>query len=92
MLYIVDANAARAETPHAAHTSVEPADELNARRPYEVVVDPTGLCVEAWSTKRLPFEPKGWLRSLRAELRGELPGLYGGTRPCARSDVRVAGP
>jgi hypothetical protein len=54
------------------------ADELSTPRPYEVVVDLRGLCVEAWSTKRLPFEPKGWLASLRAELRGALPALYGG--------------
>jgi hypothetical protein len=79
MLYIVDdTNAAPAEPPRSAHASVGPAHELNTRRPYDIVVDPEGLCVEAWSTKRLPFEPKGWLGSLRAELRGLLPSLYGG--------------
>lgn len=45
-------------------------------RPYEVVVYPGGRCVEAWSTKRLPFEPKGWLLSLRAELRGAVSSLH----------------
>lgn len=49
---------------------------MNARRHYEVVVDLKELCVEAWSPKRLSFEPKGWLGSLRAELRVALPGLY----------------
>jgi hypothetical protein len=52
---------------------------LSSRRPYQVVVDPGGQCVEAWSTRRLTFEPKGWLRSLREELRGALPTLIGGS-------------
>jgi hypothetical protein len=72
MLHIVD------DTNTGPRVDVEPGGELNAPSPYQVVVDPKRLRVEAWSTKRLPYEPKGWLGSLRAELRGVLPGLYGG--------------
>jgi hypothetical protein len=32
----------------------------------------TGAAVRAWSTQRLPFEPKGWLKVYRDELRGAL--------------------
>lgn len=31
--------------------------------------------VEAWTTKRLPFEPKGWLHEYRSELRSALRSL-----------------
>ena len=39
-----------------------------------VVTGPTAgnESVEAWSIKRLPFEPKGWVKDLRAALRSEL--------------------
>lgn len=34
---------------------------------FHVVAGP--VCVEAWSTERLPFEPRGWKRELREEIR-----------------------
>jgi hypothetical protein len=37
--------------------------------PYIVCVTGTPPVVEAWSRCRLPFEPRGWLRDLRADLR-----------------------
>src|SRR4051812_38704168 len=37
---------------------------------YAVVSSGTG--VEGWSTTRLPFEPKGWLRTYRDDLRSAL--------------------
>jgi hypothetical protein len=37
--------------------------------PRYVVVAPADGVVEAWSTVRLPFEPRGWLVDLRGELR-----------------------
>lgn len=36
---------------------------------------PNGLGIEVWSTRRLPFEPKGELLRLRDELRGALGAL-----------------
>lgn len=42
-----------------------------------VVTGPTAgnESVEAWSTKRLPFEPTGWAKDLRADLRSALKQL-----------------
>jgi hypothetical protein len=77
-LTVADTDAVSPTAPRVARASFGPADELNGCSPYKVVVDPKGLCVEAWSSKRLPYKPKGWLASLRAELRGTLPALYGG--------------
>jgi hypothetical protein len=37
--------------------------------PRYVVAGPADGVVEAWSTVRLPFEPRGWLVDLRSELR-----------------------
>ena len=48
-------------------------------RPYVVAVDPEGEVIEAWSTKRLPFQATGWLADLRVELHGELIRLWGGS-------------
>lgn len=48
----------------------EPAD---AQRPFHVAG--TQHSVEAWSTRRLPFEPKGWLVDLRSALRIALKAL-----------------
>jgi hypothetical protein len=42
------------------------------RPAYLVTIDDEDRTVEAWSTSRLPFEPKGWLLELRAELRTAL--------------------
>jgi hypothetical protein len=39
-----------------------------------VVLD-TPSAVEVWSTKRLPFEPKGWLIDLRDKIRSGLSTL-----------------
>jgi hypothetical protein len=39
-------------------------------RPFAVIGDESG--VDAWSTARLPSEPKGWLLELRNELRRSL--------------------
>ena len=39
--------------------------------PFLVIQQGIG-CVEAWSTVRLPFEPRGWLVDFRAELRQAL--------------------
>lgn len=80
MLWIVDdTSPAPTEASSAARPSSTIDDELSQGRPYVVVRDAKKLCVEAWSIKRLPFEPTGWLASLRTELRGELSGLWGGT-------------
>jgi hypothetical protein len=38
--------------------------------PFEV--SRRGSRVDAWSTVRLPFEPIGWLREYRSELRSAL--------------------
>lgn len=35
-------------------------------------------CVELWSTKRLPFEPKGWLLEMRNSLRSRIERLCAG--------------
>jgi hypothetical protein len=43
--------------------------------PYLVTSDAHDATVEAWSTARLPFEPKGWLLELRADLRTALKRL-----------------
>ena len=42
------------------------------RPPYLVSVKETGRLVELWSTERLPFEPKGWLKDMRGDLREAL--------------------
>ncbi len=41
---------------------------------YSILKSETGGkdVVEAWSVKRLPFEPRGWLKRLRADLREAL--------------------
>ena len=39
---------------------------------FLVTPDLTGRHVEAWSADRLPFEPKGWKRDFRDELRAAL--------------------
>jgi hypothetical protein len=46
---------------------------------------------EAWSTTRLQFEPKGWQRELRAEMRAAIAGLVSREEPLSahyRSPVR----
>lgn len=42
---------------------------------FVVRLDPLGRRCEAWSTRRLPFEPKGWLLQFRSELRAALKQL-----------------
>lgn len=34
-------------------------------------------CVEAWSVRRLPFQPSGWMRDFRSDLRIAVKGLNG---------------
>jgi hypothetical protein len=48
--------------------------------PYSVAVDARSGAVEAWSARRLPFEPKGWLLQLRSELQEALKRLGSGNR------------
>jgi hypothetical protein len=52
---------------------------VDAAPPYLVAIDPDRRVVQAWSTKRLPFEPRGYLFSLRAELRSALKRLRANT-------------
>lgn len=51
----------------------EPPDEFGHTRHYEVHAD-HGI-VQAWSTARLQFDPQGWQRELRDEIRHAVPGL-----------------
>lgn len=44
--------------------------------PY--VILPRSNSVEVWSTERLPFEPKGWLRRLRSDICSAVRGIYCG--------------
>ena len=46
---------------------------------YIVRVADSEPLVEAWSSRRLPYEPKGWLLHLRAELRTAIAPLQAGT-------------
>jgi hypothetical protein len=43
-------------------------DEPGERTPANYVISSSSSLVEAWSAKRLPFEPKGWLRELKTEI------------------------
>lgn len=38
-------------------------------------VESDGIAVRAWSSQRLPYEPKGWLLDYREDLRRELRSL-----------------
>lgn len=44
---------------------------------HVVIADPARGNVEAWATKRLPFEPTGWQAELRDELRDAISQLRG---------------
>ncbi|MCF8567814.1 hypothetical protein LLE49_24135 [Alicyclobacillus tolerans] len=44
----------------------------NAPPPYWIRVSQSDSTVELWSTARLPFEPKGWMRQMRDDLRQAL--------------------
>ena len=46
--------------------------------PYELTIDSNRM-VEAWAHHRLPFEPKGWLKDFRDELRAAIRGLVAGS-------------
>jgi hypothetical protein len=48
--------------------------------PYHIAVDPRAGSVAAWSTARLPFEPKGWMRAFRDELAGAVADLRAAPR------------
>jgi hypothetical protein len=51
---------------------------LDAPFAYRVDTDPGGSWVEAWSSSRLPFEPKGPMREFRDELRRAVGQLSAG--------------
>jgi hypothetical protein len=53
---------------------------MGASQRYTVTTDADAGLVEAWSAERLPFEPKGWLLQLRAELRAALKRLTSSRR------------
>jgi hypothetical protein len=57
----------------------EPAPGTTAGAPgrRHVVTRPTDGTVEAWSTVRLPFEPRGWLADLRGDLGHAVRSLTG---------------
>lgn len=50
------------------HDPSQDGDEPGRRMPANYDISSTPSLVEAWSAKRLPFEPKGWLRELRTEI------------------------
>ena len=60
---------------HGLGNRLPSGDELQYASPmapdsYEIVGPGEGLSrVELWSSRRLPFEPKGWLKQVRSELR-----------------------
>ncbi|MCF8567817.1 hypothetical protein LLE49_24150 [Alicyclobacillus tolerans] len=45
---------------------------VNTVPPYWIRVSQSDSTVELWSTARLPFEPKGWVRQMRDDLRQAL--------------------
>ncbi len=56
----------------------EAAEEIRTNAAQEYLVrgaDPARAAVEVWSSTRLPFEPRGWLRDMRERIRGALRGL-----------------
>src|SRR5437763_6942840 len=62
--------------------------------PDEYLIRASDRRVEAWSTRRLQFEPKGWQVELRAELRRALASLSAETGFLAAvyaSPIRDAG-
>jgi hypothetical protein len=50
---------------------------VSTRPPYEVKREGNRL-VEGWAQQRLPFEPKGWMKDFRQELRVAIRGLIAG--------------
>jgi len=46
--------------------------------PYIVRGSGSGPLIEAWSSRRLPYEPKGWLLHLRSDLRTAIAPLQAG--------------